>query len=336
MTSTTSLKFTISPSRGAPASITSLPPELLSAILLHLTPSDLSHLCRVNRPFRRYFTPPLYRLGVSLSHASSSRLTPIEATIIYNNLPALRRLVRFGVPVDDGLLEFAIKIYGGPLPGRGDGRGYGKGRKGRRGRDGKKVIKFLLNQLHKIPSANVPDYTASTAPSFRSMDTGNEYEATRDPGSPGILEKKWLDASDTRVRSFNALLWVCGEGRREDLGLVRLLLSRGARGGDIGARDKAGNGVLHLAAMRGWGRVLRVVLELDRRTKRGSGRKLDVNMENDEGMTPLLLARERGCKESVKVLREFGAVEDGGMARLMLFLLVGSWCFVSTGVGRFI
>ncbi|CCX15404.1 Similar to Ankyrin-2; acc. no. Q01484 [Pyronema omphalodes CBS 100304] len=328
MTSTPSIKFTISSSRETPASITSLPPELLSAILLYLTPLDISHLCRVNRPFRRYFTPPLYRLGVSLCH-SDSHLTPIEATIIYNNLPALRRLVRYGVPVDDGLLEFAIKIYGGPLPGRGDGRRRGKRGKGRMRRDGKKVIKFLLNQIPaRLPDAKSPVHTASTVSSFR--DKESEYEVTRHPGSP---EKKMLDASYNRVRSFNALLWVCGEGRREDPGLVRLLLSRG---GDIGARDKAGNGVLHLAAMRGWGRVLRVVLEWDRRMKLGKRGRLDVNMENDEGMTPLLLGMERGCKESVKVLREFGAVEDGGMARLLLFLLVGSWCFVGTGLRRFI
>lgn len=196
-------------------------------------------------------------------------------------------------------------------------------------RDGKKVIKFLLNQIPaRLPDAKSPVHTASTVSSFR--DKESEYEVTRHPGSP---EKKMLDASYNRVRSFNALLWVCGEGRREDPGLVRLLLSRG---GDIGARDKAGNGVLHLAAMRGWGRVLRVVLEWDRRMKLGKRGRLDVNMENDEGMTPLLLGMERGCKESVKVLREFGAVEDGGMARLLLFLLVGSWCFVGTGLRRFI
>ena len=82
--------------------------------------------------------------------------------------------------------------------------------------------------------------------------------------------------------------------------LVKVLLDGGA---ELSMEDNNGQTPLHLASMCSWHQDVAILL-----LKRGA----DPHKANRWGKTPLQLAKERGNKEVVKILRKQTTAEEEG------------------------
>ena len=92
---------------------------------------------------------------------------------------------------------------------------------------------------------------------------------------------------------------------------------------NINQKTTAGENILHLASKRGFGKVIFVITDTINKTK-DKLFKLEINLTDNDGKTPLHYSITRGDVESSRILLENGAAVDllDDMGRTPLFCLI--------------
>jgi ankyrin repeat protein len=147
---------------------------------------------------------------------------------------------------------------------------------------------------------------------------GADPEARSDDGVPAILAAIPAggqgDRRERYMTDIEAANQVPGEAERTSLEVLKAFLERGAT---FDATDKAGDTLLHLAAVRGYDTIIKFLAD----------RGMDLNVKNARGLTPLgaSMARRRGAPRATSAGSEpTPGVEPPRSSTTALLLALGA------------